>query len=174
LTILGFPPGQHIQVSVLLDRQREVLIKLLGGLLDVHIGAKGKSKKELDAPFAASVLSAFVVNEGEGVVTPVVVGVGVGATGFQLASHTAFSEPSADSFSSSRLVLRRPEVVVLEAWVEECGDVELHALLRRHLLKPALLKVVVQQLARRTHVGIHLCRALAACSHCCPAGFHGK
>jgi hypothetical protein len=54
------------------------------------IGAKGKSKKELDAPFAASVLSAFVVNEGEGVVTPVVVGVGVGATGFQLASHTAF------------------------------------------------------------------------------------
>ena len=45
----------------------------------------GKSKKELDAPFAASLVSAFVVNVGEGVVTPVVVGVGVGATGFQLA-----------------------------------------------------------------------------------------
>ena len=43
----------------------------------------GKSKKELDAPFAASLVSAFVVNVGEGVVTPVVVGVGVGATGFQ-------------------------------------------------------------------------------------------
>ena len=49
LTILSFPPGQHIQVDVFLDRQREVLIKLvfvrgprallerrLGGLLDVH------------------------------------------------------------------------------------------------------------------------------------------
>ena len=31
------------------------------------------SKKELDAPFSASLVSAFVVNEGEGVVTPVVV-----------------------------------------------------------------------------------------------------
>ncbi len=82
MTILGFPPGQHIQVGVFLDRQREVLIKLvfmalerplLGGLLSASI--RGSQKKELDAPFAASVLSAFVVNEGEGVVTPVVVGV---------------------------------------------------------------------------------------------------
>jgi hypothetical protein len=29
LIILSFPPGQHIQVSVFLDRQREVLIKLV-------------------------------------------------------------------------------------------------------------------------------------------------
>jgi len=29
LIILSFPPGQHIQVSVFLDRQREVLIKLI-------------------------------------------------------------------------------------------------------------------------------------------------
>ena len=29
LTILSFPPGQHIQVDVFLDRQREVLIKLV-------------------------------------------------------------------------------------------------------------------------------------------------
>ena len=102
LTILSFPPGQHIQVDVFLDRQREVLIKLVfvdleryssvaSAVSSTSIGAMGKSKKELDAPFAASLVSAFVVNVGEGVVTPVVVGVGVGATGFQLASHTAFS-----------------------------------------------------------------------------------
>ncbi len=55
LTILGFPPGQHIQVSVFLDRQREVLIKLVFVALErpllsaascssASIGAKGKSK----------------------------------------------------------------------------------------------------------------------------------
>ncbi|KOO26781.1 hypothetical protein Ctob_008187, partial [Chrysochromulina tobinii] len=52
---------------------------------------QGEVKKELDAPFAASVLSAFVVNEGEGVVTPVVVGVGVGATGFHEARKPSAS-----------------------------------------------------------------------------------
>ena len=53
LIILSFPPGQHIQVSVFLDRQREVLIKLvfvalerplLSAASSASIGAKGKSK----------------------------------------------------------------------------------------------------------------------------------
>ena len=55
LTILSFPPGQHIQVDVFLDRQREVLIKLVFVDLEARASPRRSRRVYSTVPVPANI-----------------------------------------------------------------------------------------------------------------------